>query len=74
MKLFTVFKEGVFRHECAGIYDSIELATVAANTFCENDADGYHSWDVVEFELNKHTHIEGDCVIENNAIYTVRKK
>jgi hypothetical protein len=74
MKLFAVFKQGVYRHECGGIYDSIELAKKSANTFCESDYDSYHCWEVVEFELNEPTPAIDDNLVENQPIYTVRKK
>lgn len=52
MILFAVFVEGVYRHECLGIFDTQEAAEAIAKR--EMDAsDGYHSFEVWKYELNK---------------------
>ncbi len=55
MKLFAVFKEGVLRHECGGIFDSLDLATAAAEMLLAGERDGYHDYFIVPFSLNQVT-------------------
>jgi hypothetical protein len=66
MKLFAVFQEGVYRHSCGGIYDSLERAKDAANQIAASDRDDYHDYEVVPFTLN--TNDEGD------AVYRIKRR
>ncbi len=53
MNLYAVFQEGVYRHACCGIFDSLEKATYEADSCAASvDDDGYHSYEVVPFVLN----------------------
>ena len=52
MNVFAVFKNGVYRHECGGVFDSLEKATEAAEMFRDGERDDHHSYEVVGFELN----------------------
>lgn len=56
MKLFAVFKEGVYRHECGGIFDSKDAAVKAAEKLRDGENDDYHSYVIVPFNLNEITH------------------
>lgn len=67
MKLFCVFQEGVYRHTCGGVFDSLERAVDAADHIAAADIDNYHSYDVFAFELNK-----PDC--EESALYSVERR
>lgn len=53
MIVYCVFQEGVYRHECGGVYDSREAAIAAAQAIAADDRDDYHSYDVVAFTLNE---------------------
>ncbi len=53
MKVYAVFREGVYRHQCGGIFTSLEIAKHVARACCERDYDGYHTYDVVPFDLDE---------------------
>lgn len=50
--VFAVFKKGVYRHECGGIFSTIELATEAAHKLITGERDDYHTYEILEFELD----------------------
>ncbi len=52
MNLYLVFKEGAYRHECLGAFDSRMVAMQTAMSASITDVDDYHSYSVVPFELN----------------------
>ncbi len=52
MNLYLVFKEGTYRHECLGVFDSRMVAMQTAMSAAITDEDDYHSYSVVPFELN----------------------
>lgn len=53
MKVYTVTKEGVYRHEILGIYTGLNQAMAAAESIAGHvDEDGYHAYQVGESELN----------------------
>lgn len=52
MDLFAVFKHGVFRQECAGIFSTQEAAETAAECAIAKERDDYHSYEMVPFVLN----------------------
>lgn len=51
MKLYAVFAEGVYRHECGGIYSTLESACEVADAMAQG-SDGHHDYCVYEYELN----------------------
>ena len=53
MELFVIFQEGVYRHQCGGVFDDAEVAEAAAKSFRDSDGDSYHHYTVVPLELNK---------------------
>jgi hypothetical protein len=55
MELFAVFKVGTYRHECGGIFSSLELATEAAKALAAGERDEHHSYEIIPFELNERT-------------------
>ena len=55
MNLFAVFKEGVYRHQCGGIFDDSEKAKEAAEKLRDGERDVYHEYVVVPFILNEIT-------------------
>jgi hypothetical protein len=55
MDLYAVFKTGIYRHECAGIFSSLGLAKQAAEHSICGEPDDYHTYDVVLFKLDVKT-------------------
>ena len=55
MKIYVVFRNGVYRHECGGIFSTFELAKSAAKCLLEGEPDDYHYYDIVMFELDMQT-------------------
>jgi len=53
MNVYTVTKEGVYRHEILGIFSTLAEAKKAANSNAEIDNDNYHTYDVTRFKLGK---------------------
>jgi len=56
MRVFAVFKVGVYRHECGGLFGTFEQAVTAAKQLAEGDRDEYHEYEVVPFVVNEATH------------------
>ena len=54
MKVFAVFQEGVYRHECGGIFSTQEKAEACAKKLLIND-DSYHHYDIIPFEIDTET-------------------
>jgi hypothetical protein len=52
MRLFAVFKHGIYRHECGGIFSKQALAESQALHLARVDRDRYHEYQVVPFELD----------------------
>jgi hypothetical protein len=50
--VFAVFREGVYRHECGGVFDTEAAARAAAASLLSNEPDDYHEYVVVPFHLN----------------------
>ena len=65
MTLYVVFQEGVYRHACGGVYDTLDGAIAAADDMAAADSDDYHVYEVRPFELN--TNDEWD------AVYAVKR-
>lgn len=77
MRVYAVFKEGVYRHECAGIFTSEDRAKQVADAWLAK-GDGYHEWHVVPFEMDVVNETlrpgyEGDWIDEPMAIYVATK-
>ena len=53
--VFAVFKNGVYRHECGGIFTTFELAKSAALALLRGERDDYHTYDVIYFSLDEQT-------------------
>lgn len=52
MNLFAVFREGVYRHECGGIFSTVDSAVEAAVALITGECDHYHSYVIVPFDLD----------------------
>ncbi len=73
MKVYAVFKTGVYRHECGGIFKTIEEAEFAAEHFLRNEFDNYHEFDIVSFEVGEMSKIE-DGEIQEILVCTMRQQ
>ena len=52
MNIYAVIKNGVYRHEISGVYESYELAEKRAIEVCSNEEDDYHDFLILKFGLN----------------------
>lgn len=52
MRVYAIFQQAVYRHDCFGIYDDPQRACDEAKRLAQEDVDCHHSYDVVPFELN----------------------
>lgn len=55
MKVYAVFKTAVYRHECGGVFSTLEAAEAAAERFIAGERDDHHDYEVVAFELDAMT-------------------
>jgi hypothetical protein len=53
MQIFVILKEGVYRHECCGVYTTEEIAAESARALAEADSDDYHSYIVIPYTVNQ---------------------
>lgn len=53
--VYVVFKEGVYRQECGGIFTTREAAVTAAKALLLGERDDYHTYEIIAFPLNKLT-------------------
>lgn len=73
MMVYAVFKEGVYRHQCGGVFGTVQEAIIAASELAQEDVDNYHSYDVYGFELGKKLYKQGNKIIQPNSLYSARK-
>ena len=52
MKVFAVFKVAVYRHECGGIFSTLDAARAAALSQIIGECDDHHSYAIVPFEID----------------------
>ena len=52
MNIYAVFKVGVYRHECGGLFSTDKKALDAAKAAAEAEPDDYHQFEIVPFELD----------------------
>ena len=52
VELYAVFKQGVQRHECAGVVSTVALAEATARSCLVGESDDYHTYVVVAFCLD----------------------
>ena len=55
MDVFLVFKEGVYRHECGGVFTSLDVAKRQAIKLTIAERDDYHQIHVMPFEIDTPT-------------------
>lgn len=60
MKIYVVIRRGVYLQGIVGVFDNEEKATSAMNLCKKHEPDNYHSFSIIETELNKLSLIEYD--------------
>lgn len=71
--VYCVFVEGVYRHECLGVYAQADLVRDCAIKAAQADMDDYHSYTVVPFDLNvAMPKVSEDCFL--SPIYQEQKE
>jgi hypothetical protein len=65
---WVVFKEGVYRQGCGGVFSTLELAAEAARKLIAGEPDDYHIYKVVPFVLDKITEQQAFAAIEGGGI------
>ena len=65
--VFAVFKHGVHRHECGGLFTSFELAKDAAVEFIKGERDDHHRFDIVPLDVNKRA-VQTPVTIRENGL------
>jgi hypothetical protein len=75
--VYAVFRYGVYRHECGGVFSTLELAKVAADQLIASEPDDYHAYEVVPFEMDVRALRDGgrgynDGLAEPPATYVVK--
>lgn len=79
INVYAVFKSGIYRHECGGIFHSQEEAISAATHFANSDIDDYHDYKVVPFVLNERSAVYGGesywspKLKEDDPVFSIRK-
>jgi hypothetical protein len=78
--LYAVFREGAYRHECAGVFSTLEAAAACADALAEGDVDHHHSYDVVPFRLDEPAQVSASrhpgnspTIHEEEWIYSIRR-
>lgn len=54
MNVYTVYKQGQYRHEILGVFDSLENARKRAFVAILAEKDGYHRFAVAVSQINEH--------------------
>jgi hypothetical protein len=71
--VFAVFQEAVYRHDCDGIFSTLEKAIEVANA-CAAAGDGHHEYRVVPFELDQACPlVRDDNAAEPGHVYATHK-
>ena len=55
MKLFVVFRTAVYRHECGGVFSSLDAAKDCAMKLLQWEPDNHHHYEIVSFVLDEPT-------------------
>lgn len=80
IQVFAVFREGVYRHECCGIFTDKDKAIACADAAADADGDSWHEYRVYPFTLNVPTPmgkyfsgVYSPSVDEADAVYSIKK-
>ena len=49
----VILKEGVYRHECCGVFSTLELADAAEKQLLAEESDTYHNFLLIPFEVDR---------------------
>lgn len=52
-ELFCVFQEGIYRHQCGGVFSTLDKAIAAAKKLIAEEWDDYHEYTLVPFVLDE---------------------
>jgi hypothetical protein len=78
MILYAVFREGVQRHECGGIFDTLDAAKVAVRALIAEEDDDYHYYTVTPFTLNQQAEMTGEGMgrtpVEPDIVYSAARR
>lgn len=74
MNLFAVFRHGVYRHECMGIYSVAGVARDRARTCAAADRDSYHQYQVWPYVLNEPCEDEDLNLVNSRMVFECRQK
>lgn len=58
MTVYAVFRTGIYRHECLGIFSMQAGAILCAEEAATHEPDPRHGFEVVPFEVNERTPME----------------
>lgn len=53
--VYVVFKQGIYRHECGGVFLTVSEAEAAALTLLAGEPDDYHYYTIVPFIVGVRT-------------------
>ena len=74
MTVYAVFQTAVYRHDCDGIFSTLERAREVADT-CALAGDGHHAYKVIPFEVDVACpFIHEDNTQEAGWLYSVQRK
>lgn len=80
MIVYAVFKEAIYRHECCGVFSTIEAAKACAEAVLEHE-DGHHEVAGYPFAIDTPGALipagesyEPACVEEPHEVFRVSKK
>lgn len=58
--LFAVFRVGVYRHGCCGIFSTKDAAIDCAEAMAKADWDSWHHYEVIPFILDQQSELRGE--------------
>jgi len=73
--VYTVFRFGVYRHECYGIFFTQAQAESLAKTLADNEPDDYHHYGVEEYDIDTiYTHDDDGNPNDDRTVANFSKK
>lgn len=70
MKVYLVIKEGVYLQGIYGVYDTLIQAKEAQIVAKCEECDDYHTFDIIQADINKFEYIEKNVVLATNRKFT----
>ena len=59
MMMYVVFRYAVYRHQCGGVFSTLEKAKDAVTELLATEPDTHHQYEIVPFEVDaitRHVH------------------